>query len=947
MNLQHTGKMSEVSIGRLHPELRDAVLASNLWFGAVGGSVLLALTVLNNPNSDMTHPGFWILCVLQVLMFAFAIWRKAPLQAKTATLSVFTMTWCLMVLAYIGSGSLVSLLLAYFTLMGGFIYGTRGLVACLLAILGLYSITAYGWYIHFLPLKGSYDANMHYPRFWIDVFISILLGIGLIVGVVNLLMRRMSQYFKEEARMLRSLAEEQQLRAQAEVKHLRSELAKREAEQTLATMLRAAPIGFTHTRDRRILQVNKGLCDMLGFAEEELINRPTRDLFAEEEEYLSIGHVLAGLSKERVLKREVAIRTKSRGRIQVLLTASLLNPQNPELGLVVTALDVSDSRAAQNALQESEVRLREIFDHANDIIYSVRITDGGDYVFDRINKAAERYGFDLATVQMGKARVRDFFPEAVAVAIEAAYAECIYRRSPLNLEQDVPLPMGVFRFRTTLVPVLSIDGHRVVRIIGLSHDVTAESKVAELQNAKLAADAANRAKSAFLSNMSHEIRTPLNAVLGFTRLLLRDSQLENKQREFLGIVDRNGEHLLNLINDILEISKIEAARIELRMEEFSPAELGRDLVATFQPKADAKSVRLELNLSPELPALVSADQGKLRQILLNLVGNALKFTDRGAVTVNIAPVAHGSEVKLELSVQDTGVGISEQDAERLFQSFEQTDMGRRAGGTGLGLAISRNYARLMQGDITFTSTLGVGSTFLVTIPVKVFHQSAPTGQGPVEHPLRFRLKHTGREVRILIVDDYEDSRKLLKNMLGEVGFSTREASDGAEALAVTDAWKPHCLLMDLKMPVMDGLTALRHLRGKYTAAELKVIILSASVFMEENDQYLKEGADAFLPKPIREKEIFDALQGLLGVEFAAFESPAGTLQLPPAVSGGVSAGLARGLIEATDEADFGRLQALVAELRQLDTAAAGLVEEQLTRFDYEAIRNFARLYLEK
>lgn len=947
MDTQYTGKRSEVSIGRLHPELRDTVLASNLWFGTIGGSLLLGLSVFKNPNADLSHPVFWVLIVLHGFMLVLSLWRKAPPMARAAILAVFTLTWCTIILAYIGTGGLVALLLGYFTLMGGFIYGTRGIVACLLSVLVLYSIMAYGWYVHYLPLKGSYDPYMGRPKFWFDVIMSLLLGIGLIVGVVNLLMRRMSQYFNEEARMLRSLAEEQQLRAQAELKHLRSELAKREAEQTLATMLRAAPIGFAHTRDRRILQVNKGLSDMLGFSEEELINRPTRDFFAEEKEYLSIGHELAGLSKDRVLSREVAIVTKSRGRIQVLLTASLLSLDKPELGLVVTALDVSESRAAQNALQESEARLREIFDHANDIIYSVRITDDGDYIFDRVNRTAEHYGYDLATIQMGKARVRDFFQGAVAETIENAFAECAVGRIPINLEQNVPLPKGEFRFRTTLVPVLSSEGHRVIRIIGLSHDVTAQSKVAELQNAKQAADAANRAKSAFLSNMSHEIRTPLNAVLGFTRLLLRDSQLDNKQREFLGIVDRNGEHLLNLINDILEISKIEAARIELRAEEFSLAELARDLVATFRPKADAKSVRLELKLSPDLPSLVSADQGKLRQILLNLVGNALKFTDQGAVTITVSLVAKGSENKLELSVQDTGVGISEQDAERLFQSFEQTDIGRRAGGTGLGLAISRNYARLMQGDVTFQSVLGVGSTFLVTIPVKVFHQSGSKGLGLAGNPVRLRLKHSGREVRILIVDDYEDSRKLLKNMLGEVGFSTREAADGSEAIAVTDTWKPHCLLMDLKMPGMDGITALRHLRRKYTAAELKVIILSASVFMEENDQYIKDGADAFLPKPVREKEIFDALQGQLGVEFEAQSALVETSGPPTAVSVGVSASIAQSLIEAADEADFGLLQSLVIELRQVDTSAAGLVETHLTRFDYEAIRNFARNYLEK
>lgn len=942
----HTCKPTEVSIGQLHPELRDAVLATSLWIGTIGGSALLGLSMSTSRDVDITHPILWVLLLLHGLMLVFSLWRKAPPLGKASMLAIFSFIWCFIILAYVGIGVLVSLLLAFSTLMGGFIYGTRGIIACLFAIMALFATAAYGWNSHYLPLKGSYDVDLHNPKFWFDSAASLLVGIGLLFGVANLLLRRMSQYFNEEARMLRSLAQEQQLRAQAELTNLRAELAKREAEQTLATMLRAAPIGFAYVRDHHILQVNKGLCDMLGYTELELIGLPTRNLFAEEQEYISVGQDLAGMAKDGVLTEEVSILTKTRGRIQVLLNATALNQQNPDLGLVVTALDVSEARAAQNALQESEARLREIFDHANDIIYSVRITETGDYIFDRINKAAERYGYDLAQIQHNEARLRDFITGPAADSIEAAFANCAAGRAPLTFDQTIQLPKGVYRFQTTLVPVLAVEGDRVVRLIGLAHDVTAQHRVDELQTAKQAADAANRAKSAFLSNMSHEIRTPLNAVLGFTRLLQRDTHLDAKQREFLGIVDRNGEHLLNLINDILEISKIEAAQIELRQEQFSPAELGRDMLATFQPKAVAKSIRLELKLAPDLPGQVLADKGKVRQILLNLVGNALKFTDDGAVVITVSATTEGADTRLEFSIQDTGLGISDQDAARLFQNFEQTEMGRRYGGTGLGLAISRNYARLMHGDLTVRSTLGAGSIFVVNIPVRFSQPTEPTGAGHTDLPVRFRLMQTGREVRILIVDDYEDSRTLLKAMLGDVGFSTREVCNGTEALAVTEAWEPHCVLMDLKMPGMDGATALRQLRTKYTSAEIKVIILSASVFVEDNGHYLKEGADAFLPKPVREKALLDALQGLLGVKLVAQSDSLKASISQPADQTKISATLARELIEAADAADLAQLQGLVLGLQQFDASAAEAVEAHLARFDYEAIRNLARQHLE-
>jgi PAS domain S-box-containing protein len=393
---------------------------------------------------------------------------------------------------------------------------------------------------------------------------------------------------------------------------------------------------------------------------------------------------------------------------------------------------------------------------------------------------------------------------------------------------------------------------------------------AALRVALTAAESANRAKSIFLANMSHEIRTPMNAILGYTQLLQRNPQVSAAQREHLDIIARSGEHLLDLINDILALSKIEAGQEQLANAAFPLAPLCQELLQMFRFRAQDKGLTLDLELDPHLPPRVVADESKLKQILINLLGNAIKFTPRGGVTLQVVtlPGPEADHLRLVIAVRDTGVGIAEADLERIFDAFVQgKGLDLATGGTGLGLAISRRYARLMGGELTAESQLGVGSTFCLTVPVQmaVPGQAEPAAPPLGQKLLRLRPDHPGQ--RILIVDDQEANRTILTELLGSVGFATREAANGAEALAAIAAWQPHAVLLDWRMPVMSGQEVMEHLRAAPPAHPMRVIVVSASALEEDRQAILDQGADGYIAKPYHMEEITTELQRQLGLEY--------------------------------------------------------------------------------
>ena len=467
----------------------------------------------------------------------------------------------------------------------------------------------------------------------------------------------------------------------------------------------------------------------------------------------------------------------------------------------------------------------------------------------------------------------------------------------------------------------------------------------ELEKTKNKAEAANHAKSVFLANMSHELRTPMNAVLGFSQLLQKDRTLTPTQRENLNIINNSGRHLLDLINDILDMAKIEAGRVKIEINCFDLGVLLRDVIDMMHERAEAKGLELLLDQSSDFPRFVCMDESKLKQVLLNLISNAVKYSKRGGVRVrlNANLDSNSSECELIFVIEDTGIGISPQDLPLIFDTFVQVGGESEQKGTGLGLPITKEYIELMGGSITVTSELNQGSCFTVKLPaIRVSSEQVPAA--PSHGKLSVISLEEGQPVyRVLIIEDQAENRLLLKNLLTSVGFDVYEAMNGQEGVEKFAQLQPSFIWMDRRMPVMDGIEATRQIRALPNGKKVKIVAVTASVFLEQRQEFLAAGVDDIVKKPYRDNEIFESMAKHLGVKFS-YETPEeqpelneqsvvvnveSLKMLPPK--------LLIALQEAVSELDIERCNALIVEVEQTDSELAKQLFGRVHLLDFETL----------
>ncbi|GAB3630507.1 hypothetical protein GCM10027419_53640 [Pandoraea terrae] len=513
-----------------------------------------------------------------------------------------------------------------------------------------------------------------------------------------------------------------------------------------------------------------------------------------------------------------------------------------------------EQQSAEQALREREARIRRLVE-SNIIGVFFWDTDGN--VAESNDAFLRIVGYSREDLLSGKIGWKDLTPPEYRAADARAIEEV------LRTGGSTPYEKEYIRKDGTRVPVLvggtffeGSQRHGVAFVL----DQTERKQAAAERNARLTAEAANRAKSEFLANMSHELRTPLNGILGYAQVLRRDKALDERQIEGLGVIQRSGEHLLALINDILDFARIEAGKLELNPTGIPLPRFLRVIADIVSIEAVQKGLGFTCDMAPDLPNGIQADERRLRQVLLNLLSNAVKFTERGSVSLRVSFLP---PARVRFEVRDTGVGIDKAHWDLIFEPFEQVEHTRhRPGGTGLGLAISRRFVRMMGGDIHVESQPGVGSTFWFELDVPIV-----AGEVSGAPPVWAVTGYKGARKTLLVVDDVAENRAVAVDMLSQLGFEMIEAVNGRDGLEKAQAVRPALILMDSVMPEMDGLEATRRLRQLPDFKAVPVIAVSASTSGSDEEKCLAAGANAFQPKPIDMDRLLSQIAMLLKLDW--------------------------------------------------------------------------------
>ena len=696
-------------------------------------------------------------------------------------------------------------------------------------------------------------------------------------------------------------------------------------------------IFYQADHEGNIIDISPSIERYSGYPREELIGKSVGEVYFYPEDRIRLLKAIR--EKGEVVDYELRLKSRDNRLIYTSANAHILfDLAGKPIGVEGTLRDITERKRAEEELQ----KLAAVVRYSSELV-SLTTLDG-KMVF--LNEAGARM-LGISPSEIEQTDIMQIIPDHLKEKAQNEVLPALMSNGTwegdlqyLNLKTgqltDVHTMSFMIKDAVTGAPLF---------LANVSLDITEQKELeAALHKAKEEAERANRAKSTFLANMSHEIRTPMNAILGFSQLMQRDPTVTPRQRQQLDTINRSGEHLLALINDILEMSKIEAGRVTLNPTAFDLHALLNDLEMMFRVRTDAKNLQFSVEHIGEVPRFVVSDEGKLREVLINLLGNAVKFTKRGGIILRVrARQEETKGLRLLAEIEDTGPGIAAEDMGRLFHHFEQAQTGREAGtGTGLGLAISREFVRLMGGDITVSSQVGRGSLFGFDIALQEADAVAVVVKA--ESRRVTGLQPGQPQYRVLVADDKEDNRELLSQMLGPLGFQIRQVADGEDAVKEFEMWYPSLILMDLRMPVVDGYEAIRRIRASVGGKDARIIAVTASAFEETRQEVLTTGADDFVSKPFRETELFEKIGRLLGVKYVYAEEAVSVAAKPEALEALTSESLAnlpgelvRQIRESTINADLDRVLELIQEAATHDARAANGLRSLAERFDYQKL----------